>query len=231
MSTKSKRRSRGALRTEERLHYKFITKYVEELHGDVFTQAQELFEDTKRKNPSVKDLTKTVEFITKVSPNKTVPRYYKNRQSRTMLDVSKPQMVLNIPLFTMPSQPLPPLPPVPPQSLPSPLTPTAPPLPPVPPQSLPSPLTPTPPVPPQSLPSPLTPTAPPLPLLPPDVYQNLLAELERDPELWKIMNDFPMSDEGMDDFPMSDEGMDEPVVNDIFLDDGVSPLEVEVEGY
>ena len=197
-------RGREALRNDERLYYKFIVKYIEGLHGDLFTKADDFFKDTRQRNPYVRDLTKTVQFMTEVTPNKPIPRHYKYRQPR----VDKPIPLL-IPLLKLQptdvtSQPSPAVPV--PVSQPSPPVPVSQPSPPVP----------------VSQPSPPVSVSQPSPLLlQPDVYQDLLNEIQRDPELRQIMNDFPDDDESMNDL----------VWDDIYIPDDISPLEIEIEGY
>ena len=88
---------REARRNDERLYFKFITKYFEGLHNDLFKKAEALFNEAKEKNPTVKDLTKTVQFMAGVTPELPIPRYYKNRQIKKAN--TTPQMVLQIPLF------------------------------------------------------------------------------------------------------------------------------------
>ena len=269
MNAKEKRRSRDAKRNVERLHFKFIAKYIEGLHGDAFIEAQELYEHAKRKNPKVKDLTKTAEFMSVVTPNKPIPRHYKRRQvcdatPQILNDMSR--MVLNIPLVQLqPDASLPPAvtsPPSPPAvtspplptvvaSPPSPPTVASPPSPPMvtsPPlptvvASPPSPPTVTsPPLPAVAASPPFPPTvtspaaSPPLPPLPSDVYQSLLEELKQDPDLWRILNDFPVL--GYEDMDTSvadeDTGMDTFVAQDMgdaFISDDLTPLEIELEGY
>ena len=131
-----------------------------------------------------------------------------------------------------------PSPPVAASPLPSPPVAASPlPSPPVAAPSLPSPPVaasslPSPPVAAPSLPSPpvaasppvvASPAAAPLLPLPSDVYKTLLAELENDPDLWRIFNDFPLQE--------CDEGMNAFVAEDVFMSDDISPLEVELEEY
>ena len=262
MNVKEKRRSREVQKTAERLHFKFLAMYVEALHNDVHIQAQELYEYVKQKNPGVRDLTKTAEFMKAVMPNKTIPRHYtsKRREHLIRRDAT-PQtqscmsrMILNIPLMQLPlntsqddvsSQPSPPLntsQPSPPlntsqddvSSQPSPPLNTSQPSPPLN-TSQPSPPLNTSQDDVSSQPSPPLNTSQPspplntsqddvsLPLLPPDVYQTLLDELKKDPDLWRIMNDFQDNTYDMDDFVANDMG-------DIFMADDLSPLEIELEG-
>ena len=199
MNRKEKRRARDVERTVERLHFKFLTKYVEVMHNDIYNKAQELFEYVRRKNPEVKDLTKTTEFMKAVMPNEQIPRHYNraNRGKRLKCDTPPPQrcMVLNIPLMAPPTNAA--------QSSP-------------PSQSLP---------PSQSSPSSL--------VLPTDVYNTLLDDLRQDPELWRILNDFPLNDYvvgDMDGFTASD--MNDLVaadMGDTFMVDDLTPLEEQLE--
>ena len=276
MPNNTKRKIRDAEMRKERLHFKFITNYVRNLHGDVFIEAQELYEHVKRKNPRVRDLTKTKEFMSVVMPSAKIPRYYENRRlvcdAQVHRDMSR--MVLNIPLVqlhsnaplpptvpspplppTVPSQPLPPTvpsPPLPPTVPSPPLPPTVPspplpptvPSPPLPPTVPSPPLPPTvpsPPLPPTVPSQPLPPTVPspplpptvpsqplpptvPSPPLPFDTYQELLADLQKDPELYKILNDFPVLD--YEDTTVADECM-----GDAFISSDLTPLEIELETF
>ena len=97
-----KRRLRDANRTVENNRNKFIVKYIEGIHGDVYVEAQECYEETKRKNPGRKDLTKTVDFMNVVMPYKEIPLYYYTRQKKQksrQRSTSTTTMVLNIPLI------------------------------------------------------------------------------------------------------------------------------------
>ena len=140
---------REARRNKERLEYKFIVKYVENLHKDIYQEAFNLYLKTKAANPNVKDLTKTEEFMSVAMPRMSVPRYYRTRNLRvnkpTKLVQQGPTMVLEIPLEK------------------------------------------------QQQSAPVVTTTQPL-LLPEDVYQQLLTELQKDPELEKILNDFSNND-------------------------------------
>ena len=120
MSGNPKRSVREAEKREERLHYMFIAKYIEGLHRNVYNQAEEFYQKVKYKNPRVKDLTKTAEFMESVTPNTTIPRHYTSKRREHMIRRDPPQkdnnmsrMVLNIPLMEVPPQtstvqPLPP---------------------------------------------------------------------------------------------------------------------------
>ena len=103
-----KRRIRAAERTSEKNRNKFISEYVKSIHGDIYEEAQQLYETIKQKNPGRKDLTKTVEFMQEVVPNRTIPVYYYTRQKQQTgprrnntagRTSSTTHMVLNIPLI------------------------------------------------------------------------------------------------------------------------------------
>ena len=115
MSKYEIRRLRDKKRTADRLRDKFIAKYIEGLHGDIYVEAQELYEEARRKNPLRKDLTKTIEFMNAVMPDKPVPAYYyvrpekQSRKPRKTTATLTSDMVLNIPLIPMTSNTLPPV--------------------------------------------------------------------------------------------------------------------------
>ena len=102
MDKNQKRRLRDAKRTVENNRNKFIVRYIEGLHGDVYVEAQERYEEIKRKNPGRNDLTKTVDFMSMAMPYKQVPLYYytrRNKQKSHRRSTSTTTMVLNIPLI------------------------------------------------------------------------------------------------------------------------------------
>ena len=202
-------RGREAKRNDERLYFKFIVKYFEELHPDLFAKATNLHKETKKLNPNVKDLTKTARFMTAVTPNIPVPRYYYNRLLKT--DIAQqlqrgPRMVLQIPLQTqqpspsvtahMPSQPS---------------------------QSA-------------HIPSPPAPL-----LMPENVYNQILAEIQGDPDMAQIFRDFSLGNDDDDDMNAQtvpqqtpndddDDDMNPFVWDDIVQHDIISPLEDETQG-
>ena len=190
---------REAKRNEERLHYKFIAMYFQNLHRDLFEKAEDLYDEVREKNPHVKDLTKTAQFMAVAMPHIPVPRYYNNRNLRKntisqqqveentaqqqqveentthQQQLEGPQMVLEIPLHT-PSSLL------------------------------------------QTPPTVPVPSQPPL-LIPDSIYRDLLFELQRDPELLQILNDFPCGD---------DDDISDLVLNDMHVEDDISPLETHL---
>ena len=169
MSGNAKRRAREAEKRVERLHYKFITEYVKCLHKDTFDKAEELYRKTRQLYPhGVKDLTKTAEFMNVVTPDKAIPRYYVYR--KTNETNTEMEMVLEIPLIPLPQAT---------GSTAAQSSPAAPPAAEV--------------LQPQS-----SPAVPPaaevlLPLLlPEEAYEELLNELQKDPDLMQILNDLPI---------------------------------------
>ena len=235
-------RGREARRNDERLYFKFIVKYFEELHPDLFAKATNLHKETKKLNPNVKDLTKTASFMTVVTPNIPVPRYYYNRLLKTDIAQqlqSGPRMVLQIPLQTQqpspsvtahtPSQP----------SQPAPLL-----------MSDPSVTAHTPSQPSQSAPllmsdpsvtahTPSQPSQPAPLLLPEKVYNQILSEIQGDPDMAQIFNDFNLANDDDDmnaqpapqQTPNDDDDMNPFVWDDISKYDIISPLEDETLGW
>ena len=90
------RKSRQSRNNDERLYFKFISKYIEGLHPMIYEDAVAFHKETKQKNPDVSDCTKTVEFISRVMPNTHIPRHYFRRQKRSRTH----EMALQIPLLT-----------------------------------------------------------------------------------------------------------------------------------
>ena len=94
---------REAKRNNERLEYKFFSEYFKSQHKDLYDEACSFYDKVKEKNPNVRDLTKTVEFVARTKPNEMIPKYYYRRQARTTPTTAKQTeltMVLNIPLTT-----------------------------------------------------------------------------------------------------------------------------------
>ena len=212
-------KSREAKRNSERLHFKFIVKYVEGLHPEIYEKAEELYKETMKTNPNVMDLTKTVRFMSAATPNKPIPRYYYRRSGQQQ----EQKMVLRIPLLNKEQQPVPD--PIPQQTVPEPM-----PQHPVPVQQLPAPVVvPSPQqtvpdpmpqhqVPVQQLPVPVV-VPEPMPqhplLIPPEVYNDLLLEIQKDPEMAQIFNDITDDDGSMNDH----------VWNDVCMTDTTTQLE------
>ena len=224
-------KGREAKRNDERLFLKFIVKYMEGLHPEIYTKAVQLHNTIRENNPGVSDLTKTVLFMSTVTPEKRIPRYYFNRSINRP---KQPQMVLNIQLLdheqlSVPPQQSSPQLPVPPSQQPSPQLPVPPPQQPAPQLPVPPPQQSSPqqsapqlPVPPPQQPSPQQPVPQlpvplpqqQLPLLPPNVYEDILAEIQRDPELYEIFNDIT-----------DDQTLNEFVWDDLYMLNDISPLE------
>ena len=153
-----------------------------------------------------------------VMPDKPIPRHYMSRRREHLIpqtSQTQPQMVLRIPLLPLPIT----LPEVS-TSLPEVST------------SLPEVST--------SLPEVSTslPDASNTLLLSSDVYESLLNELRKDPDLWRILNEFPFQDNATDDFTadeMNDFTVDEmndfvaSDMGDSFIADDLTPLEIELE--
>ena len=89
---------REAIRNTERLYYKFICEYFEGTHNDLFNEARAFYNEVKEKYPHVKDVTKTQEFMSRVTPNVPIPHYYLKRP-RANTQKSSPLMQLQIPLL------------------------------------------------------------------------------------------------------------------------------------
>ena len=221
MWSAEKRRIRDSEKRQERLFYKFIYEYTKSLHPDLYDQANNLHRSIRVLYPDrVKDLTKTVEFMVATKPGETIPRYYYNRKTNNPHSGTSNgrEMVLEIPLLSQSEMTLP---------LIAALSPTAPVVAPCPtaPVAAPSPTAPV------AAPSPTAPVAAPCPtpvsqplLLEQHVYEALLQELQNDPDLNQILNDFP------NDFPSD---ADTPVLwNDFPYDDDMTeltPLERELQ--
>ena len=234
MDKHQKRRLRDTKRTVDNLRNKFIAKYVEGMYGDVYVEAQELYEDVRRKNPGRKDLTKTVEFMNAAMPYKAIPFYYYVKQRKLSQTCeptsSKPtrtrstttsRMVLNIPLMPLTSTTSPPIsttsdvenPPSPPISTTSDVE-----IPPSQPISTTSDVE-------------IPPSQPQLEI-PAHVYSDILQELRQDPDLWQILNDFNNQDDIGQNVEIGhehDEGRND--MWDSFQDQTPLERELELQGY
>ena len=198
-------KGREAKRNSERLRYKFIVNYVEGLHPDIYKKAEKLYKETKETNPLVMDLTKTINFMSTVTPHRKIPRYYYQRaRQHEQKQAAQRQMVLEIPLFK--SKQL--------------TTHTAPqtqtvaqhhPLP----QQTPAESTQQ-----TSAESPL--------LLSPHVYNDILLEIQKDPEMWRIFEDITVDNEVTNDHISYQ--MDDNIWNEVCID-SPTPLETIVEHF
>ena len=224
---------REAMRNRERLEYKFFVEYFRRLHEDIYAEAYDFYKTVKEKNPLVRDLTKTIEFVGKTKPYAAIPRYYyfrRRAQAATVEKQTELRMVLNIPLTRITTAPLTVQPP--PQALTttSPTSVSSPSAQPltvqVPPQTLTMTSPPAVPMPsPQPLPVPLPqPSPPPVELLtlPDETYCHLLCEIQKDPDLYSIFNNFDTVSPNDDD----DDGMDPMVWHDISTRGNISPIEM-----
>ena len=232
------RRSRQAQTTADRHFYKFISYYVRATHNEIYEEALALFTQAKVENPGVKDLVKTATYLRRAHPHARIPRYYNNRnlKSKQEPNLNNPKhMVLNIPLISIqptrsfPSAELPP--PEIAKSIPSEPAESTPP------QLAESTL-------PEHTETTQVSTSPQL-LLPTGIYEDLLKELQTDPELTRILNDFPIDSVNekelqsdpeltriLNDFPIdsvNDFSTDSVLDNDMVWQDEISPLELEVQ--
>ena len=233
------RRSRQAQTTVDRYFYKFISCYVQAKYNEVYKEAVALLECARAENPGVKDLVKTATYMRDVHPQMGIPRYYLNRnlkhrqqQPQQPNPHNLKQMVLRIPLTSS----------KPPTSTQS-----------VEPVQLAEAPTSTQSVEPVQLAEPPTSTqsaeAIHLPLSD-EIYEGLLKELQADPDLANILNNFskdskdttadvldtettpldhvqtdPELSKILDSLPFDNTFDDEMV----FWENGITPLEQEVE--
>ena len=225
-------KGREAKRNSERLRYKFIVNYVEGLHPDIYKKAEKLYKETKETNPLVMDLTKTIKFMSAVTPDKKIPRYYYQRaRQHERMQVAQRQMVLEIPLFNseqLPTQTVAqhhPLPQQTPAESTQQTTPehTAP-------QQTPAESTQ------QTTPEHTAPqqTSAESPLqLSPHVYNVILQEIQKDPEMWRIFEDITVDNEVTNDqisYQMDDDFMNDEIWNEVCVDPPM-PLETIVEHF
>ena len=213
MSGRTKRSIREALQRQELYKCLFIAKYVEGVHRNVYAEAHEFYRKVKAVNPEVKNLTKTIEFMEKVTPHDVIPRYYterRRRRSRLVDQDVQTEMVLNIQLLPPPQPEVSTVPQPEVSTAPQPEVSTAP-QPEV--STAPQPEVSTAPQPEVSMP------------LSPEVYDGLLNDLRKDPDLWNMLNNFSTEDnmEGIDNMVVEDMG------TDMFVANNITPLEQEVE--
>ena len=95
MDNLMKRRINDCRRRVEKNRTKFISMYVEAHHGKIYREAERVYDKIRRNNPNKKDLTKTLDFMVEVMPDKPVPRYYKTEKNTQQESLSKPALVLN----------------------------------------------------------------------------------------------------------------------------------------
>ena len=97
-----KRRINDVRRRVENNRYKFISRYIETFHGQIYREAEQSYGIIRQKNPHTKDITKTVEFLLMVTPNKEIPRYYTTKRNKKTLSKDSGKTIqLNIPLMNM----------------------------------------------------------------------------------------------------------------------------------
>ena len=89
-------------RRVEKNRTKFISMYIQAFYGDAYREAEQLYHNIRLNNPNSKDLTKTIDFMRLVTPDKPVPYYYCQKgdsHGETPCNDNKRVMVLNIPLM------------------------------------------------------------------------------------------------------------------------------------
>ena len=187
---------REAHRNRERLEYKFITEYIKATNKDIYDEANSFYQMVKANNPRVSDLTKTVEFMVRAKPNQYIPRYYYNRKGRKTTPTKQTERIMTTPLQTtlVPPTEEPTQSPQPTPAVEEPLQ-SAPPA--------------------ETSPGQLT--EEPLPPLSEENFQELILELNRDPDLSTMFPNF--------DIPSGDdENMNPQVWNDIQIN--TTPMEI-----
>ena len=104
-----RRRELRAKRTEENLHAKFISGYIKAKYHDIYTEAYQAYWRVREKNPARKDMTKTVDFLKMTTPYTSYPVYYYSRRKETGKNKGDTppkktrntyDIVLNIPLIS-----------------------------------------------------------------------------------------------------------------------------------
>ena len=109
MDKLQRRRELRAKRTEENLHAKFISGYIKAKHHDIYMEAYQTYWRVKEKNPARKDMTKTVDFLKMTTPYTSYPVYYYSRRKETEKNKGDTppkktkntyDIVLNIPLIS-----------------------------------------------------------------------------------------------------------------------------------
>ena len=180
MSYGTKRSVREAEMRNERAYFKFIHDYVRDVQPDLYSQASNLHRTIRELySNGVKDLTKTPEFMAETRPGAPIPRHFyrKNKITNPTNNNNKMEMVLKIHL--LPQGETAPSPTTTPSVVaPSPTTPSV---------VAPSPTTPVAAPPPTQCPMDVTP----LPPMEQHAYEELLKDLQCDPDMYQILNDFP----------------------------------------
>ena len=194
--------------TRRKRQERVMCAYIKHAHPTAYEEAYKMYEKLNTMYPNTRDLRKTPYFVNNVKRVGKEPfgkkPSGKNRQGH--------KFTLKIPLMTMETHT------TTTSSLVTESSSAA--------ASSPFPVVPSSPLPvvvssPSPLVAPLP--SPPLPVLPPvpsGTYQTLLEELQQDPDLYQIFNNFPLQE--------CNEEMDELVVDDIGDIDDISPLEAEL---
>ena len=191
--------------TRRKRQERVMCEYIKHAHPTAYEEAYKVYEKLNTMYPNKRDLRKTPYFINvmkgveKKSFGMKPSR--KNRQGQ--------EFALRIPLMRTETRATTTSSIVVPSSVVAPSSPL--PVVPLSPLVVPQPSPPLPELP--SVPQP----SPPLPI---DAYQTLLKELQQDPQLHQILNNFPLQE--------CNEEMDKLVAEDIGDIDGISPLEAEL---
>ena len=222
MSSNAKRCARDAEMRVERLKYKFVNEYVKHLHKDTYMKAQDLYNKIRKLYAkSVKDITKTVEFMEGTNQHEKIPRHYARKRKAEV------EMALRIPLMSLPlsvSSTAVSSPTHVSTAVSSPTHASSVPLPP----SVSSTAVSSPTHVSSSTAVSLPPNESSVPLLLSDnTFDLLMQELQKDPDLVQILNDFP------DDFP-EDDIYNQSLCDDVWYEtmaDSMTPLERELSLY
>ena len=103
---KTKRRKVWANRMDETRRARFITDYVKAKHKDIYTEALQLYNDIRGKNPTKKDPRKTIEFLRITTAYTSYTDYYKRGRrssdsSPNTLQIRNDNMLLNVELMPL----------------------------------------------------------------------------------------------------------------------------------
>ena len=180
-------------------HNRFIAEYIRVKHPAIYTEADELHSFLKQLYPDKRDLRKVPEYLQLTTGVKNINAYYyKNRVSKKVKDNNKYEIVLEIPLLTANENPSATINPektsVPAVDLPTMIPEETS----VPALDLPTIIPEETSVPAVDLPTMIpeetnVPTDEPTSIIPDKVYQDLLSEISKDPDLYAIFNNFDVS--------------------------------------
>ena len=167
-------------------HNRFIAEHIRVKHPAIYTEADELHSFLNQLYPNKRDLRKVPEYLQLTTGVKNINAYYyKNRVSKKVKDNNKYEMVLDIPLLTANENPLATINPektsVPAVDLAT-IIPEETSVPAVDLATI---------IPEETN----VPTDEPTSIIPDKVYQDLLSEISKDPDLYAIFNNFDVSGE------------------------------------